>query len=88
MLRHAFTKLDLVRVHGHHFMRNPASGRVMRKLGMQHEGTRRKHAVKWGKFEDDELYGILEADWSKMANQSAERNRDLSRAVLNDLPKS
>jgi RimJ/RimL family protein N-acetyltransferase len=70
VLRYAFTQLDLVRVHCHHFARNPASGRVMRKLGMQHEGTRRRHVKKWGKFEDVELYGILQEDWKKAAKKT------------------
>jgi ribosomal-protein-alanine N-acetyltransferase len=73
VLRYAFTQLGLARVHCHHFARNPASGRVMRKLGMQHEGTRRRHVKKWGKFEDVELYGILLEDWKKPAKKSQAR---------------
>ena len=69
VLLYAFAELGLVRVHCHHFARNPASGRVMRKLGMQHEGTRRRHVKKWGKFEDVELYGILQEDWKKAASK-------------------
>lgn len=63
VLRYAFSDLDLIRVHCNHFSRNPASGRVMRKLGMQHEGLRKQHIKKWDQFEDVELYGILKADW-------------------------
>ena len=59
VLRYAFTELGLIRVHCYHFSRNPATGRVMQKLGMQHEGSRRWHVKKWDKFEDVELYGIL-----------------------------
>ena len=70
VLRYAFTQLGLARVHCHHFARNPASGRVMQKLGMQHEGTRRRHVKKWGKFEDVELYGILQEDWMKAAKKT------------------
>jgi RimJ/RimL family protein N-acetyltransferase len=73
VLRYAFTQLGLARVHCHHFARNPASGRVMRKLGMQHEGTRLRHVKKWGKFEDVELYGILLEDWKKPAKKSQAR---------------
>jgi ribosomal-protein-alanine N-acetyltransferase len=69
VLRFAFTNLGLIRVHCHHFVRNPASGRVMRKLGMQHEGTRRRHVKKWDKFEDVELYGILQEDWKNSVNK-------------------
>jgi ribosomal-protein-alanine N-acetyltransferase len=59
MLDFAFAKLGLVRVHARHLSRNPASGRVMQKLGMHHEGTRRHHVRKWDVLEDVELYGIL-----------------------------
>ena len=64
VLRYAFLELGLIRVHCSHFSRNPASGRVMRKLGMQHEGSRRQHIKKWDQYEDIELYGILKADWA------------------------
>lgn len=63
LLRYAFTELGLVRVHACHLTRNPSSGRVMQKLGMSHEGTRRHHVRKWDKFEDVEMYGILVEDW-------------------------
>lgn len=62
ILRYAFSDLDLFRVHGHHFSRNPASGRVMRKIGMQYEGSMRQHVKKWDQFEDVEFYGILKTD--------------------------
>lgn len=62
VLRYAFSDLGLIRVHACHLTRNPASGRVMQKLGMQHEGTRNKHTKKWDRFEDIELYGLLRAD--------------------------
>jgi len=42
-----------------HFKRNPASGRVMQKLGMRHEGELRQHMLKWGAREDVEVYCIL-----------------------------
>lgn len=60
---HAFAELGLARVHACHLSRNPASGRVMQKLGMRHEGCRRQHVMKWEKLEDLELYGILRAEW-------------------------
>ncbi|HEX5725958.1 MAG TPA: GNAT family N-acetyltransferase, partial [Longimicrobiaceae bacterium] len=41
-LRWAFAALDLHRVVAHHMTRNPASGAVLRKLGMRHEGTLRQ----------------------------------------------
>ncbi len=63
VLRYAFEMLGLNRVHAAHLTRNPASGRVMQKLGMTHEGRRREHYRKWGVFEDVEEYGILRQEW-------------------------
>jgi ribosomal-protein-alanine N-acetyltransferase len=68
VLRYAFTDLGLLRVHSHYISRNPASGRVMQKLSMQHEGTLRKHARKWDKYEDLEVYGILKEEWEETAD--------------------
>ena len=64
VVRFAFTELGLLRVHAWHFGRNPASGRIMRKLGMRHEGTLRQHVRKWDECEDLELYGILKQEWA------------------------
>jgi ribosomal-protein-alanine N-acetyltransferase len=63
VLAYAFGTLGLERVNAHHLTRNPASGRVMQKLGMQHEGTLRGHIVKWGRREDLECYGILREEF-------------------------
>jgi ribosomal-protein-alanine N-acetyltransferase len=62
VLRGAF-ELGLNRVYGFHFTNNPASGRVLQKIGMKHEGTRRQHSLKWGEYLDSEAYGILRSDW-------------------------
>ncbi|HUI05830.1 MAG TPA: GNAT family N-acetyltransferase [Verrucomicrobiae bacterium] len=59
VLQYAFDELRLNRVFAHHFSHNIASGRVMQKLGMRHEGRRRQHVKKWGQFIDSEMYGIL-----------------------------
>jgi [ribosomal protein S5]-alanine N-acetyltransferase len=60
VMRWAFRTLGLHRVHAAHMTRNPASGAVLRKLGMRHEGTLRGHLVKWGMLEDLEVWGVLE----------------------------
>lgn len=59
VVRFALTDLGLRRVFARHFSGNPASGRVMQKIGMRHEGTLRRHAVKWGEVHDLEMYGLL-----------------------------
>lgn len=58
-----FSELKLNRVHASHLARNPASGRVLQKVGMSNEGTARQHIKKWGKYEDLVLYGLLRDDW-------------------------
>ena len=63
VMRYGFNVLGLDRIHAHHFLRNPASGRVMQKLGMRHEGMLRAHVVKWGRREDLECYGILREEF-------------------------
>jgi ribosomal-protein-alanine N-acetyltransferase len=63
MLRHGFEDLKLNRIYAGVFEGNPASEQVLRKIGMKHEGTARQHFQKWGKFLDDECYGILASDW-------------------------
>jgi RimJ/RimL family protein N-acetyltransferase len=60
---HGFRTMELHRVVAHHLARNPASGRVMEKLGMTREGVAREHIVKWDRHEDVVLYGILKREW-------------------------
>jgi [ribosomal protein S5]-alanine N-acetyltransferase len=62
VVRHAFGRLGVERVFACHFSRNAASGKVMRKIGMRHEGTFRRHLRKWGKLEDVEFYGLVVED--------------------------
>jgi len=59
VVRWGFDVLGLERIYATHFAGNPASGRVMRKLGMKHEGTLRRHIYKWGVPRDMECCGIL-----------------------------
>jgi|SRR5581483_4969284 RimJ/RimL family protein N-acetyltransferase len=63
VLQFAFETLHLNRVYASHFRRNPASGRVMQKIGMTYEGTLRRHFVRWDKVEDLVYYGILAEEW-------------------------
>ena len=65
MLRYGFEDLQLHRVFASHFKHNPASGRILKKLGMRHEGCQREHLCKWDQFVDSELYGILRREWEQ-----------------------
>jgi ribosomal-protein-alanine N-acetyltransferase len=58
-----FEVLGLHRIESRHFLRNPASGRVMQKVGMQKEGVERDWAIKWDRFESLAVYSILEPEW-------------------------
>ena len=64
VVRFAFEELGLNRVDAEVFSRNPASSRVLQKLGMRHEGTHRAHIVKWGQSIDVESYAVLRAEWN------------------------
>lgn len=63
ILDYGFETRKLHRIHAKCYVRNPASGRVMQKIGMQHEGTLRHHLLKWDVYEDVEAYAILEDEY-------------------------
>ena len=63
MVAYAFSVLRYNRVSAYHFTRNPASGRVLQKVGLRPEGLWRNHIKKWGVYEDCAVYGILRAEW-------------------------
>jgi [ribosomal protein S5]-alanine N-acetyltransferase len=65
MLRYGFEELALHRIFATHFKHNPASGRILKKIGMRYEGCQREHLLKWGDFVDSEMYGILRREWER-----------------------
>lgn len=55
-----------VRIWAEHNVENPKSGRVMQKIGMQHEGTLRKFSYNnKGELVDVEIYAIIKSDLEK-----------------------
>ncbi|MEP6729530.1 MAG: GNAT family N-acetyltransferase [bacterium] len=66
----AFGPLHVHRLQAQHLQRNPASGRVMQKLGMQHEGLHRETIRKWNRFEDIVMYAMLAREWVVMNGRS------------------
>jgi RimJ/RimL family protein N-acetyltransferase len=62
LIAYGFEELGLNRVLARHITRNPASGRVMRKLGMRPEGVMREHIMKWDEPEDIAIYAILRSE--------------------------
>jgi len=63
MLRYGFEERALHRIGATHLGSNPASGRVMQKMGMTYEGRLRDYVKKWGRFEDLVHYGLLRDAW-------------------------
>ncbi len=63
LLRYGFRSMNLNRIEAQHETENPASGAVMRKCGMQREGTLRQRLLNKGRFVDVELYAILRRDF-------------------------
>lgn len=64
ILAFGFDELRLHRIEARYFVRNPASGRVMEKLGMKFEGIQREAMKKWDLFEDLAVYAILASEWT------------------------
>jgi RimJ/RimL family protein N-acetyltransferase len=63
VIRYGFEDCSLLRIFAGIFTRNPASGRVLQKVGMQYEGTLRHHQKKWDEYMDVAFYGILREEW-------------------------
>jgi RimJ/RimL family protein N-acetyltransferase len=64
-IEYGFLGLGLHRIFAHHMVKNPASGSVLKKLGMRHEGTLRQHLRRDGRFEDLEFYGLLRSEFER-----------------------
>jgi RimJ/RimL family protein N-acetyltransferase len=63
VMKYGFETLNLNKIFAAHFGRNPSSGRVMQKLGMQYEGTLRQHHKKWDEYLDAVMYSTLRSEW-------------------------
>ena len=63
LMSFGFSTLGLDRIQAAHFPRNPASGRVMQKLGMTREGLLRQYVSNRGTREDVIMYSILRPEF-------------------------
>lgn len=63
MLDYGFKEIYLNRIYATHLKKNPASGKVMKKIGMKKEGVLRQHIKKWGRYEDLVYYGLLKSEF-------------------------
>lgn len=64
VVRFGFEQMNLNRIQARHMVKNPASGRVMEKIGMKKEGILRQSLFRWGKFEDVAMYSVLKKEFS------------------------
>jgi RimJ/RimL family protein N-acetyltransferase len=65
LVEFGFRQWKLHRIMARHFGSNPASGRVLQKIGMVHEGTLREHHVKWDRREDIVVYAALASEFGR-----------------------
>ena len=63
VVRYGFEERGLLRIRANRFGSNLASGRVLRKVGMNHAGTRPNYYEKWGNAEDRDEYLLHVRDW-------------------------
>lgn len=66
VLEYGFMERKLNKIFASHLRRNPASGRIMKKIGMKKEGELREHVLRWNKYEDLIVYGITQKEWQKI----------------------
>jgi len=59
IVEYAFNTLKLHRIHASYFPSNPASGKVMLKIGMKKEGHLQEHVKKGNEYKDVIICGIL-----------------------------
>lgn len=73
VLRYGFGSMSLNRIEAQHETTNPASGAVMRKCHMRHEGTLRSRLFNKGRYVDVELYAILRKDYNHINGKASPR---------------
>lgn len=65
LVAYGFETLLLNRIQARHMTNNPASGRVMQKIGMTYEGTHRQAAFRFGEYHDLAMYSILRSEYER-----------------------
>lgn len=63
LVDYGFREIGLRRIFAQHYASNPASGRVLEKVGMKREGVLREHIVRFGSVQDAVVYGALATEW-------------------------
>ena len=62
-VRYAFEELKLNKITARHVTTNPASGKIMQKIGMIKEGSLRQNFKKFGVLMDEDVYGLLRSEY-------------------------
>jgi len=65
LIGHAFAEVGMHRIYGDCDPRNPASARVMEKLGMRREGHLVQNVWIKGEWCDSVLFAILASEWTR-----------------------
>ena len=86
VVAYGFDVLGLERIYANYLARNPASGRVLHKLGLQEEGLLRRHRRKFGRYEDLIVCGLLKSEYQKLKRRPA--NSPLQQPEANVPPAS
>jgi len=63
ILGFGFNELNLNRIWAPVMSKNKASGKVMQNVGLSYEGTLRQDILKWNKYEDVDIYGLIKEDF-------------------------
>lgn len=64
VMKFLFFEVGFNRIQAYHHIDNPASGKVMQKAGMRHEGRMREFAMNnKGEYVDVDFYGMVRNDW-------------------------
>ena len=76
VLKHALGGVGFNRVKAYCSADNPASSRVLEKVGMRHEGTLRQHTLIDGRLRDRAVYAALRAEWLRPQGTNPRKTRD------------
>jgi [ribosomal protein S5]-alanine N-acetyltransferase len=70
VMEYGFMTFGLNKIFANYFEGNEASGKVMKKLGMQYEARLRQHVKHWGKYKDLVTYGMLREEFLAQKGQN------------------
>jgi [ribosomal protein S5]-alanine N-acetyltransferase len=63
IIKFGFEELGLNRIYADAFTKNPASSKVMQKLGLKYEGLLKQSCLYKGVYEDVVIYGVTKSDF-------------------------